>query len=311
MRRALVALLVFAGATAACRGEAPEAETPRAPAPMPVARTEVAGASWRRGVIVVGGLTAQGDASARADYYDADTNRWERLLDLPQGVHHAAVVVWRNRAFVIGGYTIEEGEWRLTPRVYSLGVDRSEWREEPPIGMPRGAHAAGVVRDRIVVVGGATGAGVANDAIVFDPGAQEWRPGPALARGREHLAVAVAGGRIYAIAGRANGENFTDVESWDGAEPEWRREAPLMKSRGGIAADAVGGKPCVAGGEEAAGTIASIECLHDDGWRVVAALATPRHGLAVATIDGALHVIGGGPVPGLTVSRAHEVFDSL
>jgi hypothetical protein len=67
--------------------------------------------------------------------------------------------------------------------------------------------------------------------------------------------------------------------------------------------------PCVAGGEEPAGTIESVECLVDGGWRTVATLDTPRHGLAVVTVGGVLHVLGGGPEPGLTVSDAHEVID--
>ncbi len=63
----------------------------------------------------------------------------------------------------------------------------------------------------------------------------------------------------------------------------------------------------MAGGEEPAGTIASVECLVGDRWERVARLAVPRHGLAVAGLDGRLHVIGGGPQPGLFVSPAHEV----
>jgi len=41
----------------------------------------------------------------------------------------------------------------------------------------------------------------------------------------------------------------------------------------------------------------------------VATLRVPRHGLAVVALGTRLHVIGGGPQPGLTVSPAHEVFD--
>lgn len=46
-------------------------------APMPLPRTEVAGAAWEGGVVVVGGLTADGSVSARADVWRAGDDAWE------------------------------------------------------------------------------------------------------------------------------------------------------------------------------------------------------------------------------------------
>jgi hypothetical protein len=51
-----------------------------------------------------------------------------------------------------------------------------------------------------------------------------------------------------------------------------------------------------------------VECLVDGEWQHVADMAEPRHGLAVVGVGGDLHVIAGGPEPGLTFSTAHEVF---
>jgi hypothetical protein len=103
--------------------------------------------------------------------------------------------------------------------------------------------------------------------------------------------------------------NMTSVESWDPAGSEgWRDEPSLNDARGGTSAAAVGAIPCVAGGEEPEGTIASVECLSDGRWERIAELRVPRHGLAVAGFGGRLHVVGGGPQPGLSVSGAHEVF---
>jgi hypothetical protein len=65
----------------------------------------------------------------------------------------------------------------------------------------------------------------------------------------------------------------------------------------------------VAGGEEPGDrTIAEVECLVRGAWKVVAHLKVPRHGLAVVAPDAQIHVIGGGPKPGLTVSDAHQRF---
>ena len=180
--------------------------------------------------------------------------------------------------------------------------------EEPSLPAARGAHAVAALGDRLIVAGGVIGGQPSATTAVFDA-VIGWRDGPPLRRAREHLAAAAAQGRVYVIAGRAGGENFTDVDSWDGAISAWRAEQSLNDSRGGIGAATVAGRPCVAGGEETAGTIASVECLDGVGWRHVTRLRAPRHGLAVVALGDDLHVIGGGPRPGLTVSRTHEVLD--
>lgn len=39
-----------------------------------------------------------------------------------------------------------------------------------------------------------------------------------------------------------------------------------------------------------------------------AAMTTARHGLGVATYDGKIYIIGGGPTPGLTTCAYYEIF---
>ncbi len=301
-RVVVVLILLF---TACSRAADPDVQRVAAPAPMPLARTEVAGTQWRGDIVVVGGLMKDGRASARADRYVPSKNRWEPLPPLPVGLHHTAATEFLARVWVIGGYTIDQAQWRESARAFSLGVDERAWREEPPLPASRGAHAAVALRNRIVVMGGVVQGQVSAATATYEPGVG-WQPGPTLHVAREHLAAAAHRDRVYAVAGRANGQNFTDVESWDGRPGEWRTEASLNDSRGGIGATSVSGRVCVAGGEETAGTIASIECLRADGWERAARLRVPRHGLAVVGLGQKLHVIGGGPQPGLFVSVAHE-----
>ncbi len=99
------------------------------------------------------------------------------------------------------------------------------------------------------------------------------------------------------------------------------RVAIVTGAAGGIGAATVeqgardfgyaGGFMCVAGGEApGARPIAEVACLRKDGsgWKVIGKLEVPRHGLAVEAPGDQLHVIGGGPEPGLHVSDVHEVF---
>src|SRR3954449_4218320 len=73
--------------------------------PLPVARTEVAGAAVRGEIFVVGGYLADGRSSPRVDIYSTRTRRWRRGPDLPVAVNHAMAASDHGRLFVIGGYS--------------------------------------------------------------------------------------------------------------------------------------------------------------------------------------------------------------
>lgn len=321
---AFVLTLALVGAACGSDGEPPatgeDAESgsvttlaPTMPAALPEPRTEVAGTTWIDRIAVVGGLTADGGASSRADVWDPSADLWDPLPDLPLGLHHTAVVSLDDRLWVVGGYTVEGSEvFSPVDVVFSFGVGEDTWREEPPLPEPRGALAATVVDGRIIVAGGVGRDGeVVATTLVFDVETNGWEAGPQMVVQREHFAMTTAGGDVYAIAGRIGGigNNHDTVEVLRGGTGEWDGAPSLQHSRGGIGAASVEGVPCVAGGEEPGGTIAPVECLVDGAWEVIGELATPRHGLAVAAFAGRLHVVGGGPEPGLTVSGAHEVFE--
>jgi len=318
-------LLVVALLAGACSGS--DTEDPPAPAPttvagapaalaeLPVPRTEVAAAVLGGRIVVAGGLTLDGAASDRVDIYDPAANRWEPAPALPLGLHHSGMAALGDRVYVAGGYTNRAGQdWVAQSRVLSLGRDDRAWREEPALAAgPRGGLAMAAAGGRLVAVGGTDNrAGFLARTEVFTPGQRSWTAGPDMSEPRDHLAAAGSGGRIYAIAGRLGGldTNKATVESWDPAAAGggWRAEPGLNETRGGTSAAEAGGRPCVAGGEEPTGTIASIECLSGGRWSRVASLATPRHGLGVAGLGDRLHVIAGGPQPGLFVSGAHEAF---
>ena len=315
-------LLVAALVPVACSDDGPAPAPTTAPAvtaaaplaELPVPRTEVAAATLDGRIVVAGGLTLDGAASDRADIYDPAANRWEPAPALPLGLHHSGMATVGDRVYVAGGYTNRAGQdWVAQSRVLSLGRDDRAWREEPALAAgPRGGLALAAAGGRLVAVGGTDAGGrFLARTEVLTPGQRTWTAGPDMTEPRDHLAAAGSGGRVYAIAGRLGGldTNKATAESWDpSSSGSWRAEPRLNDTRGGTSAAEAGGRPCVAGGEEPAGTIASIECLAGGRWSRVATLRTPRHGLGVIGVGDRLHVIAGGPQPGLFVSGAHEAF---
>jgi Kelch motif protein len=297
------------GATTAPSGtQAPSVVRHRSAATLPVPRTEVTGTTWQGRIVVAGGLTADGSASPLVHSYDARRDSWERLPDLPVALHHTALGVLAGDLYAVGGYSGRR-PWVPEQRVWVLSPGATSWREGPPLSVARGALAVASTGDSLVAIGGVGPSGAQGSADLLSASAGRWQPIKSLATTREHLAATTGPAGVLAIAGRDGGlaTNRNSVEVFTGGG--WRSAPSLSHARGGIAAATVGDLPCVVGGEEPRGTIAPVECLGSDGWVVVADLETPRHGLAAVGLDRGLHVIGGGPQPGLTVSDAHEVLE--
>jgi non-specific serine/threonine protein kinase len=213
-----------------------------------------------------------------------------------------------GRLYVAGGYG-SDGRQRRAVSVLIAG----RWRALPPMPATRAAAGAAVIGDRLYIGGGVTdvvGARrLAKTMLVLDLRTNRWttRGGPTP---REHLGVAALGGRLYVAGGRLAGydTNLTVFQSYDPATGRWRRLAPLPKARGGTGLAALNGRLVSVGGEEPAGTIASVYAysVATAKWDQLPDLPTPRHGLGVVGLGGRVYAVAGGPTPGLAVSGANE-----
>jgi len=275
-------------------------------APLGVPRSEVAAAVVGGEIVVIGGFRADGTNSARVDAYSPRGDSWRRLRDLPAPVDHAAAAGDGSRVYVAGGYMQTRSRSRS-----AFVLSGNSWAALPAMPEPRAAAGAAFARGSLYVVGGVADAGLARTMLVLNLKTQRWtrQRGPTP---REHLAVVSSGGTVYAIGGRRAGldTNVALVEAYDVAKRRWRRLPPVPAARGGTDAAVVGGRIVSAGGEETAGTIASVYVLEDRRrWRRLPDLPTPRHGLAVVAIGNVVYAIAGGDEPGLTVTGANESLD--
>lgn len=273
--------------------------------PLPLARSEVAGAAVGREVAVAGGFLADGGSSARVDAFAPARGSWRRLADLPLGVNHAMAAAYRGRLYVVGGYNAG----RPLTAAYVLAGGR--WRALPRLPQPRAAGGAAVVNGRLYVVGGVGANGLARGAYALDLRRRSrWRavPGPTP---REHLGVVALRGRIYAAGGRTAGfdTNLALLEAYRPGARRWSRRAPLPQARGGTGLAAVSGRLVSVGGEQPQGTIAGVYAYlpSTNRWQRLPDLPTPRHGLAVIGLGGRVYAVGGGIRPGLSTSSANEV----
>jgi len=132
--------------------------------PMPVARTEVAGANWRNQVVVVGGFTADTRSSARVDAYDPRTRSWRRLPDLPLALNHAMAASGVGRLYVVGGYSV--GETGAVRDAFVL--DGPRWRRLRAMPYARAAGGAAFIGTTLYVAGGVGPYGTARSMMAYD-----------------------------------------------------------------------------------------------------------------------------------------------
>jgi N-acetylneuraminic acid mutarotase len=274
--------------------------------PLPIARSEVAGARLGSGIAVVAGFLADGRSSSRVDLYSPARNRWSRLPSLPVRVNHAMAAGAAGRLYVFGGYRVFGG----TPLRTAFVLRDGRWRRLPHLPSGRAAAGTAVLAGTVYVVGGVGPSGIARTMLAYDLRRGRWRTlaGPTP---REHLGVAALGGTIYVIGGRVASRPFDLVESWTPSTRQWRLRSPLPEPRGGTAAGVAAGRIVSAGAESSAGTSDAVYAYDPgrDSWMTLPKLPTARHGLAVVGVGSTIYVIGGGPRPGLAVSGANEALD--
>lgn len=301
--RTVLLILLVAGCAARSQ---PVSETGwQRHSPLPEPRTELAAAITGSTIVAVGGFLASGANTARADAYSIADDRWRRLPDLPVAVDHAAAAAAGGRVYLVGGYGRDRRPLRA-----AYVLERGAWRALARPPEARAAAAAAVAEGRLYVLGGVDERrGLARVALALDLRTGRWSrlPGPTP---REHLAAAAANGRVYAVGGRRAGydTNVATVEVLAAGARAWTRLPPLPQARGGTGTAFVSGRIISIGGEEPAGTIASVYAYGpaERRWRRLANLPTPRHGLGVVAHRDRVFAVGGGPDPGLTVSGAVE-----
>jgi non-specific serine/threonine protein kinase len=256
--------------------------------------TPVGGRVW-----LFGGIGDDAKASTATAAYDRAINTWTPGPKLPQPVHHAAAVTYGDEAVVIGGF-LPGGELTSgqSDRVYVLRD--GSWEELPPLNHARGAPAAAVVGDKIVVVGGQADGKLVPETEVFD--GQRWTVAAEIPTPREHLGATSDGRYVYAVGGRelSAAKNVPVLERYDPAGDTWTQLDPMPKNVGSVGAAYLAGLVVAVGGESTTDASDSVQAydVKAKQWTQLPPLPSPRHGAAVTALDDSLFVIGGADTAG-------------
>lgn len=124
-------------------------------APIPEVRDHLGVVAHEGEIWVLGGRDADRALTARVDVYDPERDAWRSGPPLPDPVSAAAVGVVDGRIHVVGGEDpatltggVLDAHWFLEP-------GEGGWEEGPPPRLAVHGASAGVIDDRLHIVGGA------------------------------------------------------------------------------------------------------------------------------------------------------------
>ena len=201
--------------------------------------------------------------------YDGAADSWRALAPDPIARMAAVAVEVGGKFYVIGGASVHPGAKLVSigPTTPHRSLDTNEvydpaankWESRSPMPTARNHSAAGVVGDKIYVIGGRLGSGVittgSNTDIVeeYDPATDGW--GYARARmptPRSGMGWATYLGRIYVAGGEIyDSHEFAAMrafEAYDPAANQWSVLPPLPAARHGVNVAVIGNRIYVIGG---------------------------------------------------------------
>ena len=259
---------------------------------------------------VAGGLTDAQDATARTEFYDPTIDVWSPGPSLPIPLHHAMMVTYRNTLVVIGGFAPQGGDvlGTTSARVLFLNQAQNGWADGPRLHIARGAGAAAVVGNKIIVVGGRTGATKkpVTPTEIFD--GTSWHDAASIPIPGDHLAAVSDGTYLYAVGGRkvTVTANTAALQRFNPATGQWTQLPAMPSAASDLGAAIVGGQLVTLGGESPASVFSTVRAynLATSTWSTLPNLAAARHGAAVAAIGNTLYAINGASQPGHNASTA-------
>ncbi len=265
--------------------------------PLPLGRTEMAGAAYQNHLYLIGGRES-GGVSASGLRLDLANGTWQPIAPKPTPARLVQAAVLGEKIYVPGGCN-DNGQPGGTMEVYDPRHDRWETRADLPIGLC--AYSLAALEGQLYVFGGWDGERESDATLIYDPATDRWRRGAPLPVARQAAAAAVAGEWIL-VAGGQHGQTALQ-DSWayyptrdQAGESPWQARAPLPRPRSGMASASLAGMIFLAGGSTPAdGSSPLLEYLPTgDRWII---LDQPPQAVGVfpvlLPVESRLHLLGG------------------
>lgn len=270
-------------------------------APLPIARSEVAVATLRDTIYVIGGYANGNVDQNLVEAFDTRAHAWREAAPLLRGLNHIGAVGYEGKIYTFGGFAAQNDAAVADANLYDPSTKR--WTPIAPLPRPLGSVAVAILGNHIHLVGGRDTHCVRSH-YVYDPTTNTYTARAPLPVGRDHMGLVAFNGKLYAIGGRIDtpAHNTGYVDIYDPVTNSWTEGAPMPTPRSGMAVTVFHNIVRAIGGE--ARGMASAYATDEgydpatNGWSEYAPLPEGRHGTGGAVVNGRLYVPAGAPVPG-------------
>lgn len=223
--------------------------------------------------------------------------RWQTDLTLPEGHAAAAVVVYDNSLYLIGGQT-PAGVSAALLRYHTGGADWQPLADKPT---PVSQAQAAVLGEKIYVPGGEDAAGQPTARVeVYDPRAGRWQRAADLPAARSRYALATLEGRLYLFGGWDGRAAQNTLWIYDPAADSWQTGASLPAALMQAAAIPLEGRIYLLGGSDGARPLADVRVYHpardragEQPWEALPPMPAARSAMGAALLANQIYLVGG------------------
>ena len=294
-------------------------------APLPIKTQELYPTVHQGKLYVAGGIASRSGElyfTNRFFSYDPANDEWHNETDLPENLHHAALVSSGDRLFLVGGFNGSfDHFWRMRERVYEYKA--GVWLNMPSLPQPQAEGVLAHHQNEVHLVSGQSPRGDANvkrddhvevpTHLVWQANASTWEQAAPLPIARNSATGGWVDDQLIVTGGRNAQGNFNATHIYDKREDRWRDARPLPLPQAGTASVVVDDGIIVFGGEifvPEAGVFKNSwrYSMSKDQWQVYPDMKTARHGIGAGKIGDRIFVIGGATQPsGKGTSSLNEV----
>lgn len=274
------------------------------------------------GSITVYGMTFPATTGARVEAYDPTTNTWTEKAPLPypvdlatrkaEGRQWLAAAAYGGKIYTFGGANLY-GEVRDTVDVYDVAKDAWTARiarlPAPALGMSAVSWG-----DKIYLLGGSSSVeplapqAYSDRTYEFDPATLRFTAKAPLPIPRFKTQAILYKGKILVLGG-ISAMGAANAQLYDPATDSWSAIPSLDWERRFWVGDVIGDLVLLVGGRDEHGKSSSAVDVYSDSWGAwvgATGLVTPREDTFVASLDGALYVMGGRDEAGTALAAAEK-----
>ena len=272
--------------------------------PMLHARSAHAVVSTGDAIYAIGGTGAGGQPVLDVERFDGTQWRDETILP-GEGLNAPTASVIGRRIYVVGGFKTTTNVPSSDVLVYD--IDAHTWSTAASLAEPRGGHAAAVLDGKIHIIGGGNSRSTLANHSEYDPATDRWTERAPLSRSKGSPALVSYNHQLYSIGGRSGPGDFGDVEIYHPQSDLWTAGTPV-EPRGTAGAVVYCGTIYVFGGESQSRKSTLDEVLRlnpsTNQWDHATPMRAPRNYGRAVVFRGAVWLIGGNPVVGMSHSAS-------